>query len=465
MDEREELKPIDAPKRRHTLGLRVENGGKVRRMTPRVLRLAAGLLIATSLTSSPTAGQAADSSLVLSAIGVLEREYVKPVNALALLNAAIAALRAATHAGPETLPDIASGVQETQANEMFAQRFAQAAQIGGVPQDDLAYTATREMLASLHDSQVIYYDPMTWADRQREQIGQPGFVGIGVWLLSRKDGDGISWAFIDMVFPHSPAQAAGLKRFDKFIEIGGRSAKGFDATEAAKTLRGAPGSTVALTVLRAGRPVVVSIARAPIKIKPSGVLPQPGIAYVRIIGFDTGAADDLRNEVTSLQSKGTIRAIILDLRGKGPGWGEFQEIQSVAGVFLPAQTPLARARTRGQDAVLGAGAGPVRLSIPLVVLVDEETAGAAETLAYGLKASHRGRIVGQKTSGGVGGGHPVALPEGGMFVRSLEIVGMQNEQIDGVGIVPDTLVRLTEDDMERGTDTQLDAALKAAAGR
>lgn len=434
-------------------------------MMQRAHTVAVGFLIAVFLISPPIAGQAADSSLVLSAIGVLEREYVKPVNAIALLNAAIAALRAAIHVGPEKLPDIAPGLPEAQANEIFTQRFAQAAQAGIVPQEKLAYAAAREMLVSLHDSQVIYYDPMTWADRQREEVGQPGFVGIGVWLLSRKDGDGISWTFIDTVFPDSPAQAAGLKRFDKFIEIGGISAKGFDATTAAKALRGAPGSAVALTVVRAGHPVVVSVARAPIKIKPSSVVLQSGVAYVRIVGFDTGAVDDLRNEVTSLQSKGTIRACILDLRGRGPGWGSVQEMQSVAGVFLPAQTPLARARTRAQDAVLAAGGGPVRLATPLVVLVDEETGGTAEILAYGLKASHRGKMMGQKTSGSVGGGQPVALPEGGMFVRTFEIVGLQNEQIDGVGIVPDSLVLLKEQDMERGADTQLDAALEAAVGR
>src|SRR5207253_8866578 len=122
-------------------------------------------------------------------------EYMKPVNAIALLNAAIASLRKTTNLGPDKLPDIGSTLQEPQAIEMFKQEFAQAAQAAVVPQNELAYTATREMLDSLHDSQVGYYDPMRWAEREQEIAGKPGFVGIGVIIVSRKGSAGDNWLF------------------------------------------------------------------------------------------------------------------------------------------------------------------------------------------------------------------------------------------------------------------------------
>jgi carboxyl-terminal processing protease len=406
---------------------------------------------------------AANGSLVIDALRVLEQEYVDPIQPVQLLNAAVATLRKATGKGTEVLPDISGSTPEAQADAQFVSEFSRAAQFvpSGMTRTQLAYVATQGMLFSLKDSHTYYLDPDQLRESRRQLFGNPSFTGIGVTITARKDSSGTQWVFVENVFPDSPAQQAGVKRFDRIISVDGQSLKDKTATEASQLIRGPAGSVATLVVQRASQTVEIKVTRAPIRVPPvEASFVSPGVAYLQLFEFSQGAGQQLRKAIQTLQAQAPIRSVILDLRGN-PG-GLIIEAASVGGIFLPPNTILARIRERGQPPSLLQTSGRSLLTdVPLALLVDANSASASEILAGAFKDYGRATVVGEKTAGALGGSVTVALPEGGMSVTVERILTPKNAQVEAVGINPDVNVALTPNDMERGQDTQLQAALHA----
>jgi carboxyl-terminal processing protease len=423
------------------------------------------LFVAVVLTAAIAAGtvpaHAATGSLVLSAIETLDRNYVDPIHRTELLNAAIATLRQRTHAAADVLPDIAPGTSPEEAQREFLTEFDRAAQMGTVPENQLAYDATQGMLASLHDSHVYYMDPTRFQENRSALNGNPGFSGIGIMITGQADAAGVHWVFVDNVFPGSPAEAAGLKRFDKIVAVGDTSLRDANVQQASQLIRGPAGTPVVLTIQRAGTPTQVTVTRAPIQTHPvTAEFVQPGVAYVRLFEFSKGAARDVRSALYGLADQGQIRSVILDLRGN-PG-GLISEAAGVAGLFLQSGTPIAKVTDRQSTSTLRTMGSAPFAQVPLVVLTNGGSASGSEIVAAAFKDLRRAQIVGDKTAGALGGAVDVALPEGGMSVTVERITSPNGRVVEGVGVAPDVAVTLGEQDMEQGVDPQLQAAIRAA---
>lgn len=413
-------------------------------------------------TVSGPVGQAAaaDGSLVIAALHVLEQEYVDAVNPVQLLNAAIAALRDAANLTANEIQDIPEGTQEAAAQDAFVAAFARAVQTRAMSENQLAYAATRGMLASLHDRSTSFLDPAQWGEMRGQLVGAPQSTGIGVTIISRKDSQGVPWIFIGDAFPGSPARDAGLRRFDKILKVDGKPLTNINVSDAAQLLQGAAGSTADLLIQRAGQTLRVAVVRAPIRASANVMdVLRPGVVYVRVFEFSRGTGQGLRSGLERQEADQSIRSIILDLRGNRGGL--VAEVARVGGIFLPNGTVLAMVRERGgQLRVLRASGTPLLADTPLVVLVDADSASASEMLAAAFKENQRAFLVGDKTAGVLGGTVALALPEGALEVTFERILSPYGAQIDGVGITPDVSVALTAADMERGEDTQLQAALR-----
>ena len=424
--------------------------------------LLVAVVLATTLAGGMVTARAATGSLILSAIGVLERNYVDPIHQTDLLNAAIAALRQQTHTGAAVLPDIPAGTATTEAQQQFLTEFDRAVQTGAETQDQLAYDATAGMLASLHDSHVYYMDPTRFQESRQSLQGAPGFSGIGVMITGQADSAGTHWVFVENVFPGSPAEAAGLKRFDKIVAVGSTSLRDGNVQQASQLIRGPAGTPVVLTIERAGVPQQITVTRAAIQARAvTAQFVEPGVAYVRLFEFSKGAARDMRNQLLDLLQQGQIRSVILDLRGN-PG-GLISEADSVASLFLPGGTPIARVVDRDSQSVLRTmGAAPFA-QVGLVVLTNGGSASGSEIVTAAFKDLHRAQIVGEKTAGALGGAIDVALPEGGMSVTVERITSPQGHVVEAIGIAPDVQVSLNEADMEQGIDPQLQTAIRTAA--
>jgi carboxyl-terminal processing protease len=427
-----------------------------------LLFLVAPLLAKTALKAEAAE---ADSSLVLAALRVIEQDYRKQVDPIRLLNAAIAALRKVTDLGPEALPDIPTGLQGSQAGNAFRRAFDQAAKVGTPSTAELAYAATREMLASLNDSHVYYMDPTQFKEHQDRLAGMAKYAGIGAMIKALNEESDTPAVFVTGVFPGSPAAGAGLKQFDRITGINGTPVPaGVSTKDIVDQIRGPEGSSVTLTILRDGQTSAVSVVRGPIQYSQlEARMIQPGVAYVKLYSFSTGIGDQLRSLLKPLIAQNGIRAMILDLRGNTGGY--LREAESVAGIFLPSQTMLVRVLQRVGGATILTAKGELLLpNVTLTVLTDRVTASSSEVLVEGLKKTHRATIVGEKTAGALGVAREVPLPAGGMYVTIGEVVGPQFEQIERVGVTPDNQVELSVADFERGMDSQLDAALKTLGG-
>jgi carboxyl-terminal processing protease len=427
---------------------------------PRAAVLLIVVLLVGGLLGPTSPAHAADGTLVISALHVLEREYVEPVHPIELLNAAIAALRAATHQSAVALPDIPPYVTEPDAANQFLADFARALVVGPLPETQLAYAATRGMLDSLHDSHTYYLDPQQLQRSREELLGRPGFSGIGVTLVSRADDAGTKWIFVEDVVPGAPAEGAGIKRFDRIVGVDGSSLRNASVTEASQAIRGPSGTTVVLSVQRRDQTLSISVVRGPIQSQPVQTrFIEPGVAYARLFSFSRGAGQELARQLLALADQAPVSSIILDLRGN-PG-GLILEAARVGGLFLPPRTVLARVQDRQDASVLRSDGTPLFAETPLVVLIDGGSASASEIVTGALKEHHRATIVGEKTAGALGGAVDVRLPEGGMSVTVERIMTPEGALVEGAGIAPDMLVALTVADMMRGEDKQLQAALHA----
>jgi len=423
------------------------------------------MVMVLALLAQVVPARAADGSLVVSALQVLEGNYAEPVHPVDLLNAALATVRTATHESAAILPDIPSTATEQEADAAFVTEFLRAVQADPQAETKLAYAATQGMLNSLHDTHTYFMNPSQFAASQQVLTGASMFTGIGVRITGRTDGAGVRWVFVDEVVPGSPAEAAGIQRFDRIVQAGTTSLRHATPAEASQAVRGPAGTTVALTVLRGQQTLQMSVVRAPIQ---SGAVQarfiQPGIAYARLFQFSQGAGRDLNAALRELARQAPLRAVILDLRGN-PG-GLITEAERVGGLFFPSGTALADVTDpRNGTGVLTARGVGLLAEVPLTVLVDAGTASAAEIVTGAFRDYHRATIVGEKTAGALGGAVDVPLPEGGMSVTVERITTPRGARVEGLGLSPDVPVTLTEADMERGVDTQLQAALDAAQTR
>jgi carboxyl-terminal processing protease len=429
------------------------------RLRRRVLRAAVGACVLVAVLPGlllPASGAGADAGLVIAALRVLEQEYVKPVDPVRLLNAAIDGLRPSS---PADLSEIPEGTAPRQAEASFRRVFVEAARAEGA-QATLAYRAVRAMLASLHDTHTYYLDPAALRQHVAQDTGQPGYPGIGALVGTVKDAMGTPLVvYAAAVFPGSPADAAGLQPLDQFAEVDGAPVPAHaTALDVAAMVRGPAGSSVVLTVRRKGQAVALTITRQAIETPTvSARMIGPGIAYIHLFLFGQGAAARFRDALGMLATGAPLRGVVLDLRGNGGGYDT--ELEQIAAALLPVRSVLAHTLNRQGPAEVVTAERPLLPATPLVVLTDANTASSAEALSLALRDAHRATLVGEKTAGALGDTDIVSLPAGGMGVTVAEVYGPRYEQVEGVGVSPDKQVPLTVADVSNATDAPLEASL------
>src|SRR5713226_1346943 len=324
--------------------------------------------------ASPAAGpaQAADQSLVVEALQVLQAHYVDPVNGAKVLNAAVVGLREQLSAAgiPADLPDIPPSSSETEAKQLFIDRFATAtaAASGQLTRTQLAYAAIRNMTDSFHDSHTGFLPPEQNAERQQRQRGQAGFTGVGIVLLPKDDR-----FYVWTVIPGGPAEALGVHEFDRIMRVNDIPTGGLTVDKVAGMIRGPAGTPVTVTFQRPGatEPLVITLTRAPIVV-PSifkSELLDGGVGYIRLYQFVDGTGRDVRNALTRLLAEG-MRVLVLDLRGNSGGY--LHELDNVLNALLPSGVPVYTEMLQGGQVQVVRTTRPplVQASIPVILVVD-----------------------------------------------------------------------------------------------
>lgn len=223
------------------------------------------------------------------------------------------------------------------------------------------------------------------------------YGGIGSIIRMRKD----STVIIHEPYPDMPAAEVGLQVGDVLLKIDDKDLKGLNTSEVSEMLRGEPGTTFVLRVQRPGekKPRDFKITRRSIKkdaVSYYGLIGDMG--YLNLTEFTEGCAKEVRKAVIAMKEQGA-QGIILDLRGNGGGL--LNEAVDIAGLFIPKDQKVVETKGKHLAAhyVYTTHNEPLDLDIPLVILVNDETASASEIVAGALQDLDRAVIVGCDTYG------------------------------------------------------------------
>ncbi len=249
------------------------------------------------------------------------------------------------------------------------------------------------MVASLDDPYSHYYSPSAYQSFLDES--NPHLSGIGIDVLPDPRG----LAVVD-VFPGSPAARAGLQHGDVIVKVGPDSLANHTADYASRLIRGPAGTRVRLTILRDQRQLMMTIVRENLVVPvASGTIVKyhgVKIGDLGLTAFTDGSGAELRTYVNKVRKEGA-QALILDLRENGGGL--LNEAVNVASIFIPDGTIVSTAgRSQPRQVYLAKG-GAIPTSIPMVVLVDRDTASAAEIVTGALQDRGRAKVVGTRTYG------------------------------------------------------------------
>jgi len=309
------------------------------------------------------------------------------------------------------------------------------------------------MVDSLNDPYSVYMTPTSF--NQLQQQIQGSFAGLGMVVTINQQN---SYLTVKSTIKGTPAQQAGIGSNDAILKIDSRDTKGMDLETAVGLLRGPVGSKVTLTVARGGPTGAIhSVAMVRQQISVPTVASRmiaPGIGYVAISQFSENTPDEMKAQLMSLLSQG-LQGLILDLRDN-PG-GELQSSVNVARFFLPKGSPVVYIQSNfGQDVLTQTE--DRLINVPVVVLVNGNTASAAEILSGAIQDTGVGILVGTKTfgKGVVQTVYPLS-GGAGLKLTTARYLTPAKHDIQHKGIEPNVVVANPESNKP---DLQLDAALK-----
>ena len=335
-------------------------------------------------------------------------------------------------------------------------------------QDALVQAAIKGMMESLNDPWSYYQGPEDFESSLLSVSGQAEGIGVAVQLQPilangptdcQKIGNGCELA-IDRPIPGSPAEAAGLQPGDVIVAVDGVSLDGMTIDQATAKIKGPRNTPVTLSIERGTQTIDVSIVRN-IYNQPevdTKTLANGAVEYIDVSGINDPASSQFDLALADALAAGR-KSIIIDLRGN-PG-GYVADAVKIASEFIPSGTIVYQQDAAGAQTEIQANPGgrATDPSIRVVVLVDKNTASAAEILAGALQARGRALLVGQTTygKGVVQEWLPLPNNDGGIHLTVARWLTPDKVWIQGKGLAPD--VAATSDGARAGTDPILDAGL------
>lgn len=326
------------------------------------------------------------------------------------------------------------------------------------PVDDVALMrgAIQGMLKALGDDHTSYLDP-DLAQRFEAELNGQEYDGIGAWV-------DITGEYLKIIspMPGSPAEKAGLKPGDMIMAIDGEDMSGIDGELVRQRVLGPKGSTVTLTVRREGveEPLDVKVTRASIVVPTiESKMLDNDIAYVKLYTFGDSTARDLRKALRTLLAEDP-KGLILDLRNNGGGY--LNTAIDVVSEFIPEGVVMYEEYGDGTREAFRAKSGGIATKVPMVVLINEGSASASEIVAGAIQDRQRGQLVGV-TSFGKGSVQTVERlvnDQGQIRVTIARWLTPNERQINKVGLEPDIMVEITDEDRQQNLDPQLDKAIE-----
>lgn len=266
---------------------------------------------------------------------------------------------------------------------------------GEIDYEKATQAAIQGMLFTL-DPHSVYFPAVEFKKLKEDQASS--FYGIGVQILRHNDG-----VYIQSVVEGTPAARAGLRYGDRIVEVDGKDARDWSSDEVSKNVRGERSKAVQMKVERAGEEVAVNfkIVRdaVPLPSIRNAFMLSPVTGYIGLIGgFQHTTDDELREAIAALKKDG-MRQLVLDLRNN-PG-GLLDQAIDVSSEFLPRDKVIVSVKGRSEyhEPAVYKSNGSDPEDLPLVVLINRNTASASEIVAGAIQDHGRGLIVGETSFG------------------------------------------------------------------
>ncbi|GAB4303117.1 MAG: S41 family peptidase [Myxococcota bacterium] len=323
-----------------------------------------------------------------------------------------------------------------------------------VDEGELIYSSLKGMMNSL-DPHSTFLTPNECKGLREDTTGEFGGVGVEVSMVGKK-------LTVMKVFERTPASRAGIKEGDVILTIDGEPAENIGLVEAVTRMRGRVGSSLVITVKRKGKtkPLSINLIRERIRIASvTGKLYDNKTGYIKISIFQEDTNNQLRRKINEMlkSAGGKLEGLVLDLR-KNPG-GLLKEAVRVADNFL-SKGVIVITRGRGApDAVEEAHSGKTFSDFPIVVLVDGQSASAAEIVAGSLQDHKRAIVVGAPTYGKGSVQTVIDMEDGSCAKLTIaRYYTPSGRSIQELGIQPDVIVpsKLSPEDIVAAQPREVD---------
>ncbi len=298
--------------------------------------------------------------------------------------------------------------------------------------------AIQGLLSGLNDAYSFYYPEEAWNKMQEEDKGK--YAGIGVQMLGDYETGAVT---ITRVFRDTPAEAAGLKKGDVFMSVEDIQVTTATMQDAVNIMRGKPGEKVQIEVVRQGEVLPFDLVKADIVVnRVEYKMLDDKVGYIILFEFAGGSADAFTKAYTDLKSKG-MKSLIMDLRDNPGGWVD--DGVKIADLFLD-KTLLYYAEDRdGNQEKFYTTNG--KDDIPLIILVNENSASSSEILTAAMKDYHRATIIGVKTFGKgiIQFVIPLSDKKSGFQFTYAQYFSPDGNKVHKEGVTPDIIVEMPEE--------------------
>ncbi|MBI2866285.1 MAG: S41 family peptidase [Chloroflexi bacterium] len=320
--------------------------------------------------------------------------------------------------------------------------------------EQLGEGTIRGLLEALGDPHTSYIDPLSYRLETTGHLGGD-YEGIGA-VVDQREGKVIIVSPIE----GSPASRAGIRPGDQILAVDGMSIEGLSLGEVIVRIRGPAGTNVTLTIQHEGEPTPVSITLTRDRIQVSSVrseLKADNIGYVQITTFSSDTPQELISALRDLRQQGA-RGLVLDLRGN-PG-GFLDATVQATSQFLKNGVVLYEESASGERKTWPVNSGGVATDLPMAVLIDQGSASGSEVMAGALQDHGRAVLMGTTTYGKGAVNIFRELSNGGaLYVTIARWLTPNGRQIEGTGLSPDIEMFRTQEDIARGLDPPLEAAM------
>ncbi len=288
------------------------------------------------------------------------------------------------------------------------------------------------------------------------------FVGLGVEL---KADDGA--LLIVRVISGSPAQQHGLRSGDRILAVDGHATRNYPTDQAANLLQGAEGTVAQLLVESpGGQPRPLDVPRQRVEVPSVDEVQMldrsQGIGYFKLTCFQKTTSRDMDNALWSLHRDG-MRSLVIDLRGN-PG-GLLVTAVEVADKFIDRGVIVSTHGRNPQEDFTYSAHGNGSWRVPLVVLIDQDSASAAEIFAGAIRDHHRGTIIGKRSygKGSVQGIFPLSVGNAGLRLTTAKFYSPNGYPFAGIGVTPDLVVQQVARPVNGSTNPAQEDPVLAAA--